>query len=132
MTITDYKKHFEDSYTKQESGCWTWDKCYDFENEPKCTADPTHEREQIYIHRLAYIYEHGSIPDKTKVLHTCKKWACVNPAHLYLYRVECITPKGTFTNQRQAAKANRLTYIALTGRLNSPNYLEYYTRNKYK
>ena len=36
----------------------------------------------LETHRLAYLLEHGSIPDGAMIRHTCGKRACVNPLHL--------------------------------------------------
>lgn len=33
-------------------------------------------------HRVAWVLEHGSLPSRTKVLHTCDTPACVRPSHL--------------------------------------------------
>jgi HNH endonuclease/Helix-turn-helix domain len=37
-----------------------------------------------YAHRIAWLLEHGAIPDGMDVAHRCNVKACVNPAHLYV------------------------------------------------
>ena len=40
--------------------------------------------QNIQAHRVSYLLNIGSIPANTRVLHTCNRKRCVNPAHLVL------------------------------------------------
>lgn len=60
--------------------CWPW--------LGACVTDGygtiAYEGREIYAtHRLAYILEHGKVPNGLWVLHTCDNPPCCNPKHLY-------------------------------------------------
>lgn len=44
----------------------------------------TFQRKHKLLHRVAWEWANGPIPDGANVLHRCDKPACVNPEHLFL------------------------------------------------
>ena len=58
---------------------------------------------QVALHRLAYSWANGAIPDGLSVLHSCDNPACVNPRHLFLgdakANAEDMVNKGRHANQ---------------------------------
>ena len=66
---------------KQETGCWIWEGAI----RGKCGYGAIKHKGVVWsAHRLAYVFKHGSIPDRKMVSHRCKDKLCVNPDHLFL------------------------------------------------
>jgi len=74
----------------QDTGCILWTGVvnnigYPFIgfNYPEGKASPSgHRGGMMTAHRLAFMIEHGRLPAKRNVNHTCHNKLCVNPAHL--------------------------------------------------
>lgn len=132
MTIKDFKAYLMDNHTKQDDGCWIWNSSYAWQNTQILVKSNKSNCIQIGLHRLAFSILIKPIPANTKVLHTCGKYACINPNHLYLYKSEAVTPYGKFDTEKMAAQAAGISHSAVVARLTSKNYTDYYRQNKYK
>lgn len=49
---------------------------------PKVDANGYGRWAGVYMHRVSYEWEHGSIPAGLQIDHLCLNKACINPAHL--------------------------------------------------
>ena len=54
----------------------------------------------VAVHLVMYTHEHGYIPGKKQIDHTCRNRMCVNPDHL-----EMVTHKQ---NQKRKVKAAKV------------------------
>jgi hypothetical protein len=62
-----------------ESGCWLWiGETQDDYGYLDIDGDP------IWIDKVSWEAEHGSIPNGLYVSHKCNVRCCINPAHLFL------------------------------------------------
>jgi hypothetical protein len=76
---------FHNSYTKDASGCWLWDRAtfgggYGWFFVSKTGGKRVGE----YAHRASWKIHRGAIPEGLHVLHKCDVRTCVNPDHLFL------------------------------------------------
>lgn len=60
--------------------CWPWTGATNGKGYGQLTINDR----RAYAHRIAWMMEHGTIPDGLCVCHTCDTPACCNPAHLFL------------------------------------------------
>lgn len=71
-------QYLKDRSTTQLDGCWLWNGA----TNGKYGVSGLKGQESRYVHRMAYIAIHGSIPYSLVVDHICRNILCVNPDHL--------------------------------------------------
>lgn len=69
-----------DTYVDRSGDCFIWTGA----TQPNGYGVFTVQRKRVYAHRYAYEREHGPIPARSQVQHTCDTRNCVRPEHLKL------------------------------------------------
>jgi len=72
-------ERFWEKVKKCPDGCWDWT-AYSYNGWGYFNVD----RVPQLAHRVAYELTNGTLPEGTKVKHTCNNDLCCNPEHLYL------------------------------------------------
>lgn len=76
-------EQFWDRFRKS-SGCWEWTGGKNENGYGQVNARINGHKTTIGAHRLAYVIEHGPIPEGKEIDHTCHNTSCVNPSHFRL------------------------------------------------
>ncbi|WP_366143609.1 HNH endonuclease signature motif containing protein [Acinetobacter sp.] len=79
-------ERIKDRIVIDENGCWVWQGATSGK-QVKGKAGRGYGKISIngfncMVHRVSYICEHGYIPNKIQVDHTCRDRLCCNPKHL--------------------------------------------------
>lgn len=88
-------------YVKRTAGCWLWTGAINGHGYGYFSMN----KGDHPAHRVAYEWEHGAVPQDTKIDHICHNRACVNVSHL-----RAVTNKQNMEN-RSGAQANSKTGI---------------------
>ena len=83
------------TYVEREKGCIIWTGAVSGFGYGKINVDG----DLLYVHRLAYEFAHGPVPEGLVVDHRCNEKRCVNPDHL-----EAVT---TYENLRRGNEFRR-------------------------
>lgn len=85
--------------TEGSNPCWLWTGAKDKDGYGIIVIRGMTANGNVFVHRVAYLITHGSIPDGHGVLHKCDTPSCARPTHLF---------SGTqVDNMKDAASKNR-------------------------
>jgi HNH endonuclease len=78
LRTRDPVRRFEERIIKDENGCWIWQG----KVSPWGRAVFKVNAQTVYVHKWAYEYYRGPVPDGLVLDHLCKTPICVNPDHM--------------------------------------------------
>jgi GrpB-like predicted nucleotidyltransferase (UPF0157 family) len=88
---------FQRLVVRQENGCWIWQGRF-----KKGSCEFIWKGHGLSARRFAYQLTHSHLPDGEYVYVSCGNPRCVNPAHLYIKKVDLIPYKESWPAEFQA------------------------------
>lgn len=78
------KEYIADRVVMGPNCCWIWAKATNKAGYGVVSRMPGGQRQTYSVHRLAYEFWTGPIPDGMFVCHSCDTPSCCNPEHLFV------------------------------------------------
>lgn len=86
--------------------CWEWTGRINGRYGLWKITPPGQKQKRLLAHRVAYVFEHGLIPEGLVIDHLCRNRLCVNPAHLEVVTQRENVMRGLSPAAIQSAKTH--------------------------
>ena len=91
---------------------WVWNGgCNNFGHPEAKVVNEDGSSVVAYVHRLVWIYEHGSIEPRDKLVRTCDMNKCVKPAHFKLVKPKNRTASSKRNDADNSELKERIQYL---------------------